>query len=321
MSKSAQEKAPRAATRPPKREARIWKFARLMIFGVGVCLAGAAVAARSAYGDVTDSALVLGGELGKMRDVGVTSPLRLNGEAIRIASTIDPRPLDEVLDKMEATCRQSSAALFKELDDLPREVLANELPGGGEGAEARGIVRRDEAGRGYVACFARGAGERASLAETSQRLARVLETGNLGELGKLRYLYGERTGDGQTHIVAVWTDGPFNLYSLFPQQGGDAPGADPKDAPRPPGATRLLSAHFDGAPYGVRIYQSKASVGEVLAVYDREMPTRGWEPLRKDPNDSAQQRAFHRPGVDLLVFLDEDAQEGTLVSLVEMRAD
>jgi hypothetical protein len=311
---------PRRPAEPkPKKEWRIKKVVRLLAFCSGVCLVGAGLAARSAYGDVTESALALGHELGKMTDVGEKHPVRLNGQPIYVASTTESMPLSEVLDRMETICRENSVGLVKELDDLTAE-LKKELPSGPDSAEAAGIVRKETATSGFVACFARESNERENATAVVARLAAVLETGELSKLGKLRYIFGERTAEGRTHIVAVWTDGPFNIYSLFPQFEGDAPGADPKDVPRPIESTRLLTADIEGAPYGVHMYESAARYTDVLANYDVELPKRGWEAVLTDPGGDAEQRVYHRGSVDLMIFAGRgDGHDRTIVSLVEMR--
>lgn len=301
----------------PKKEWRIKKVMRLLVFCTGVCLVGAGVAARSAYGDVKDSALALGHELGKMGDVGSKRPIRLNGQEIYVASKTESMPLGEVLDKMEALCRENSVGLVKELDDLTEE-LKKEIPGGVASVEAAGIVRKEGATDGFVACFARESAQREKATDVAARLTSMLETGDLNKLGKLRYVFAEVTPEHRTHVVAVWTDGPFNLYSLFPKLDGDAPGADPKDVPRPLESTRLLTADIEGVPYGIHLYESGARYKDVLANYDTEMPKRGWEVVLTDPEGEAPQRAYRRGGVDLMVFAEPGSGDRTVVSLVQM---
>jgi hypothetical protein len=317
--KSRKPRAP--AERKPKKEWRAKKVIRLLAFCCCVCLIGAGLAARSAYGDVTDSALALGHELGKMGDTGEKRPVRLNGQPIYVASTTESTPLPEVLDRMEAVCRENSVGLVKELDDLTAE-LKKELPEGADTAEAAGIVRKEEATRGFVACFARESSEREKATDVAARLTEVHETGELSKLGKLRYLFGERTKEGRTHIVAVWTDGPFNIYSLFPKVDGDAPGADPKDVPRPIKSSRLLTADIEGVPYGIHMYESAARYTDVLANYDEELPKQGWQAVLTDPGGEAGERVYHRRGVDLMIFAGRGGDDDrTIVSLVQMRGN
>lgn len=296
---------------------RVVKLLRLLCFSVVVCLGIGLLAARSVYGDMKSSAMSLGHELGKLGDVGKTRPLRINGEAIFIASTTEDMPLSEVLNRVEARCKQDSAGMPAELQNLS-EALQKKLPEGVKGSKGAGVIREERPGAGMVACFARDDGQGPDgMKALVGRVAGLVETGDLSKLGKLRYVFAETTKKGRTHIVAAWTDGPFNIYKLAPDEG-DAVGSDPADAPRPPRATRLLTADLEGAPYGVRVYESDAAPQDIIALYDKEMPSRGYAPLLGVPGDNADRRAFAKGGVDLLIFADRDGDK-TMVSLIEMR--
>ena len=119
-----------------------------------------------------------------------------------------------------------------------------------------------------VACLVHDDGRAAGMKEIVARLGAMMQSGNLAEAGLLRYVFAERTDSGCTHVIAAWTDGAFNVYSLLPDAGKDAPGSDPANAPRPPSAQRILTADIEGVPYGVRLYDSSASPPQVLATYD-----------------------------------------------------
>lgn len=304
----------------PRREWRIKKLARLFAYVTVVSAGVGLLAARSAWSDVKDSGLSLGHELGKMGDVGSKRPLRLNGEPIFVASTTEDMPLHEVLDTAEERCRLDTAGMAREFENLS-EAVKTRLPAHlQEGSRRFGVVREERTSRGMVACLARPEGEaKDGIAELSARLADFADSGDLSKLGHLRYIYAETTSSGRTHVVAAWTDGPFNIYHLAPPQGGDAPGNDAREAPRPPKATRLLTADVEGVPYGVRIYDSSSSPDEVIALYDAEMAGRGWKPLYGVPGDGTSQRAFTRPGVDLMIFAQPDSGR-TTVSVIEMRS-
>jgi len=297
-----------------RREWRVTKLARLAVYCGAVSVVLGLVAARSVYGDVKSSALSVGHELGKLEDVGTGRPLRINGEPIFVASTTEDLPLAAVLDRAEAGCKSAGAGVAAEVEAMP-EALRQQIP---PGARASGVLREDRGDRGVVACLVREDGKVSTgMKETVARLSAMVSTGDLAQVGQLRYVFAETTESGRTHVVAAWTAGPFNLYALLPEAGHDAPGSDPLDAPRPPRAQRILSADVEGVPYGVRLYDSKATPAEVVALYDAEMASRGWEPSVTDPVEGQAQRAFARPGADLLVITSKDGDR-TIVSLITM---
>jgi hypothetical protein len=171
---------------------------------------------------------------------------------------------------------------------------------------------------GVVSCLVRAPGSPIGGArEVLNNIAEAVTTGDLSKLGLLHYVYAEKTSSGLTHVIAAWTDGPFNYLRLLPAANGDTPGTDPANAPRPPRAQRLLSASVDGVPYGVRVYDTPASPSDVMNTYDSGMRPRGWQPTYGAPDD--HQRAFSRDGVDLFVFATPDAGR-TIVSIIEIRS-
>ncbi|APR84485.1 Hypothetical protein A7982_09834 [Minicystis rosea] len=304
-------------TPKPRREWRIKKLARLAVFGMTVSLGLGLVAARSVYGDVRSAAFSMGRELGQLGDVGTKRPLKINGEPIFIASTTEDVSVKEVLDQTEARCKLASAGMAAELANLS-ESLKQKLPSDLGESRAAGILRDDRGDSGVVACLIRDDGAPASgVADITARLGAMLKTGDLGAVGRLRYVFAEKTSTGRTHVVAAWTDGSFNLYALLPSAGKDAPGSDAQNAPRPPNAQRILSADIEGVPYAVRIYDSTATPAEIVKLYDTDMPGRGWSPAYGVPGEGPDQRAFTRPGADLMVITSRDGAR-TLVSIIEM---
>jgi hypothetical protein len=303
----------------PRREWRVKKLARLGVYVTAVSLGIGLVAARSVYGDVKTSAMSIGHELGKMGDVGTKRPLRINGEPIYIQSTTEDMPVTEVLDRAQAACKAGGAGLTGEVDGLP-EALRKKVPGEIDASRAAGVLREDHGDRGVVACLVHDDGREVKMADLVGRLSAMVTSGDLAEVGHLRYVFAETTKSGRTHVVTAWTDGAFNLFSMLPEVGKDTPGSDAPDAPRPPRSQRILSADIEGVPYFVRIYDSAATVAQVLEVYDHEMKGRGWEPAFGVPGEGPEQRAYTRAGADLMVITSKDGDR-TIVSLIEMRSN
>lgn len=278
--------------------------------------------ARAAIGE---AALEAGDELAKMGDaIGPRNRVRLNGEELDVASAMVDDAPSAVIDRFEAECRAHAGALARELEELETAAKGAKVAAALEGANAGvGIVRRDRGDRSAVACLARD--EATGIVSA---LNAMVKTGDLSKLGKLRYVSAERAaGSTKTHVVAAWTNGPFRIAALVPSRedaGRDAPGSDAPDVARPVDARRLLTANLEGAPYGVRVYDARASVGGVLAGFDREMPARGWaaNPAFASELDKRGQagRAFAKDGADVLVFAGADRRDPShsVVSIVTL---
>lgn len=290
---------------------RLFAYLSLVFFVIGI------LAARSVYGSVKDSALEVGDELVRFGDLfAQKNKVRINGELMNVASAVTDAPLKDVLDRFETECRAHAGGLAEEFARLP-EALKTKAPKELTGPEGLGVVRKEENGRGMVACLAQdGAGGSAGLLT---RLSEFAKTGDLGKIGKLRYVVAKKTQAGATHVVTAWTDGPFRLGHAFPKTG-DAPGSDADNAPRPGACRRLLTAGVEGTPYGVRIYDAAGTPAEVLRSYDEAMPKLGWEANAAVEHElKGEGRAYARPGVDLMIFTERDGDR-TIVSVVEMQS-
>ncbi len=138
-----------------------------------------------------------------------------------------------------------------------------------------GTMRFETSHRGYVGCLDTG-GDREDHESFMGRLQRFADTGNVSEVGFMRYLYAERLGDEETFFVTIFSDTDLNLFEMFPTEG-DAPGRDPEGIPRPPDSRRILSAFVDDDPYTMTLYTTtEHSVREVLGHYRQTLPDAGW---------------------------------------------
>lgn len=279
-----------------------------------IALVVAAVGARRAYGKVSEAALSVGRQLSGLEDLtGRSYGVLLNGQKVRVASSLSEASIDDVLGRFEQHCKDGSVVG----DELG--VMAKALAESGSPADPSAetsVLRRQAGDDGIVACLVRSDGQR-SLTE---RLSRFAETLNLSDVGLLRYAYAKKTKGGKTHVIVAWTVGPFDVGALTAGGDQDAPGADIREAARPKGGVRLLSAGVEGAPYGTWVYDTKATRAEVLADLDRDMATLGWKPIVGVAEELKTGRGYSRPGRDVLVFTSE--QEGsTIVSMIESRSE
>jgi hypothetical protein len=296
---------------------RTKRIARVSAYFGAVTLILGTIATRRVYGSVEKGALEIGSGLAQLGDVaGPNYDVKLNGETIHVSSTMTDTPLDDVLDRFEKECREHAGGLDDELNALPAAVQG-QVPPDMKGPAGSGTMRTREGDRGMVACLARDAD--LGYAGTLQALTRFAKSGDLADLGKLRYVMAERAPSGRTHVIGVWTEGSFHIGNIFPSEG-DCPGSDLPETYRPEGSRRLLTASVEGAPFGVRIYQAPGTPDEVLAKYDQGMAAQGWSPVRAADQGLEQAgRAFMRGPVDALVTAQPTKDgKGTVVSLVSM---
>jgi hypothetical protein len=277
-----------------------------------VSMIGAGLAARSAWGSVSEQALVTGRQLAKLAEfTDAPERLVLNGQPIQIASAVSSLSVEEVLNRFEGVCREDGT--------IPRDL--REVKGLLDNKEfverAKkgnfGILRQQTKDDGVIACAVKNPqnGQR----PTWESLGKFAESWDLADVGFLRYAYAQRTESGNTLVLTAWTDGSFKVDAMTPADGADAPGSDSPNVPRPPSSVRFLSAAAEGRPHGVRIYQSQASAKDVLEGYSRDLLKSGWETIDTEHPES---RYFSKNGVDV-VLVAEQAGDRSVVSMVETR--
>jgi hypothetical protein len=291
------------------------KLTRVATYFAFVAVVLVALLSRIVWAAVEKDVFEIGAGLVALGDVaGPSYRVRLNGEAMNVASATTEQRAAQVLDRFENECRVHTGGLARAFETLPQTLRA-QLPENMSGSVGLGIVRKEHAGRGVVACLARDrAGGLAAFAEAIREFSR---TGDLSSFGHLRFAFAEQRGDGKTHVVSVWSDGPLRVAAMFPSNG-DAPGTDPEISIRPPDSRRILAAKVDGAPFGVHVYDSRAAAQAVLANYDREMPSREWQAMETVNEQLKTGRVFTRAGVDLMVLAEPEDEGGALVSVVAM---
>ena len=187
---------------------------RVGVFALVVTGTLGMLSARSVYGDIGESSMVVGRELSGMKDlVGGSHRVHINGEQVFVASAMTEGSVDVVLDRFEALCRESSQGLDDAIQNpdtasakLPADVAALIAD---HGPMRSGILRKQGGGEGVVACLAHSGG--GGISGLATRLATFAKSKDLGNVGKLRYVYARREdGDvpgAKTHVVTVWTDG------------------------------------------------------------------------------------------------------------------
>ncbi len=293
------------------------RIARVSVYFAFVAAIGLVLVVRSVHGRAKKLAIELGEDLTQLTDLapdGAPYKLRLNGESVNVASATTPLPLHAVLDRFQKACEEHADGLDSAFANL-KLAVSPESPPLDRGFPGVGLMRSEEEGkRGVMVCFAQGGVT--SQTDVVRRLTDFAKSGDLSRFGQVRYLAAKTTKDGGTHVVAVWTTTSFKLDVMFPEQG-DAPGSDVSELTRLPESRRLLTAFAEGAPYAIRVYETKRTPQEVFGFFTREAPKSGWTPQPMRPEDPSKALVFQRNGVDLMVFAEVD-QGMTSVSMVEM---
>lgn len=185
---------------------------RLGAYAAVAALALGAIGARAAHAEAGGAALSLGRELGALAaergDPGGAT-VRLNGQAFHVAESATSRTVHEALDTVERACRERPGALSDLFAAVPARGTAGglpyELP-----ASFTGIVRNETEREGVVVCLVDGA--RRPLPSALKAFA---ASQDLGDLGRVRYVYARRATDGATTALTLaWTDAHFDLKKM-----------------------------------------------------------------------------------------------------------
>lgn len=271
------------------------------------------VAAHKAHADVGGQALSLGRELATATEGlegGYTAVL--NGQRFQLGETTTDASVSQVLDAAESTCTASPGALDGLFAAVPEKGT---VKGVGdyhlEGSIRHGIVRNGTPKDGVVVCFE---GDPAKPRSTAAALAAFAASQDLGDLGKLRYVYAKREADGKTRVTVARTGEHFSLRAIT--EDGEKEGHDGA-VPRPEGARRLLTAELEGVSQTTNVYLSDAPVATVAAHYDTTLGKAGF--VRVTPPAADQTlRVFSKEGFEVIVAARKDEGK-TVLAVTESR--
>lgn len=291
--------------------ARGWLRLMVYIAVVGALSVGWLV--HQARAELGRKALGFGRELSlttNARTLAGTTTVRVNGQEASINSSVVEASVDTVLDRFTKGCAEQSGGMREEV----RSAIAKgaKLPD----PDTFGVFRTERGQReATAACFARG--ERKGIEALVEDLGRAVDTGDLGALGELRYVYARVASDGkQTHVLTGWTHGALRLDEMFPAHG-DATGPDLVEGARPKDATRTLSAESADDRYRVVLYETPNEVEPALAEYGRALGAAGYESALTPEITAAfpvPVRVYRRGARDEIVVLAERSGERTLIA-------
>ena len=284
-------KAP--SSRATRRGAALAPALRLGFYLTAACLVGFSLLLHSVRADVTEALWGVGAKA--MEYPGTPREdvrhLRLNGARVSFRTQTIDAPLDQVLSHYEALCEGRDAGLADQLRAVATRAARNQHAG-------------------YVACLDMGDAPQ-DLGALAERFRRFSETGDLRELGDLRYVFARRAAGSstkKTFLLTLWAGSAIDLSRMLPRAGADAAGRDLAGVPRPPGSQRILSVWEEGQPSGVFVYRVMAETADELeAFYRSELPRHGWTLIERHPSETIEVDGIH------MLFVERDGRLATLL--------
>lgn len=267
-------------------------------------------AARHAKAELAATGMRIGKDLMPLvRELGDASTVSLNGQRILVEYRGSKTPVREVLDEAEAACREGGVTAPRVDATSDKNPLVKLVD--------FGVMRTGDDRQGLVLCFAKGS---LTQGELQEQLRELEEHGNLGSLGKMRYVFARQDGEG-TAVLAALTEDSFDMNALQPNPESDSPGSDDPSLPRPRDSVRFLTAQVEGTPYAVRGYRTRIAEDVVRRELDAQMLERGFTGVELEMKDGAKSNGYLRDGVVVVLGVAKDKGGDTLVSLGSLGAD
>jgi hypothetical protein len=256
------------------RRRRLGRWLRVAAFLFVVVSASAWWKIRQVKANFSELSASVGSELSRLQEIAAgTSTLKINGQRFTMTSATSDESVKTVVDRFSASCMKSTAGLAEQLRDL--EANGVKLPAM-LSTESVGVLRMEKnENEVTAACFARpGSG---GYQDLLARLGHVVDSGDLAELGQLRYVLVRRHGTSDvTHVLAITALGQLPLASMFPDDG-DAPGSDLLNTVRPAHARRVISAQLEGTTHETTLYEATGTPEDALGSYDSPLRARGFQ--------------------------------------------
>jgi hypothetical protein len=247
--------------------ARGASLARAVVVVVFVAAVVLFAALRSANAAAAEALLGFGNELLQWTGVHAHSgprTLSVNGIELHLLTISTPLSVSDTIEHLRGVCKQRGGI------QVPEKLVRSKRS---VSPFADGTFSRVSEHEGVLACL--DTGGPLDVETLTQRLGHAARTGDLSQLGELRYMLARREGEKTTALL-LWTVGPAQLFSAFPPSG-DAPGVDPENCPRQTGSRRLLSAREHGEPYSTTVYTTEAAdPAAVERWYQTALTGKGW---------------------------------------------
>jgi hypothetical protein len=255
---------------PQSRRRRALRVTLYVAF-VSALLGGIAV--HRAAAELSERGASLGRGLQQFADLtGRTTRLSFNGAAFSVSTKVIDAPVKGALERFVAHCNSDTHELA---GDFERE-LGPSL-GMTQSFAQRLLVMRDVLDNGAATAVCLGGLGEGGLSGLTERFKSFASSGDVSELGQLRYAYMHGAGN-RTHVILVSGQGPLHLGELFPSDGRDVPGPEVVPGVRPANSSRVLAAAAAGTPHIMNAYLVKATADAAISDYGGKLEAAGYKP-------------------------------------------
>jgi hypothetical protein len=187
--------------------------------------------------------------------------LWINGLTLSVQSGSSPRAPELVVAQLRRECSSRAALQLDERESKAVEPLRED----GWFQSALGGVLVEEGNGGTAVVCIDAMGRPRDVLSLAAAARRFVSSGELLELGRLRYAWVRRSEQGSAFLT-MWTEGSARLLEQFPRDH-DAPGSDFPEVPRVAGSQRFLSARLSDS--ALAIYAHRAGSPEALVPHYR----------------------------------------------------
>ncbi len=280
----------------------------VLVAGLGIGL----FATHTAKADIGAASLKFGREIAPLATDGANE-VRINGQSFFLREGSTDADVTTILNEFEARCVEDKGALGELWSAIPKanmNVAGKKLPA----SLQSGVLRtQSHPGEGVVLCITKGQN---SAKDYKEAFTSFAESQDLGDLGKLRYVYA-RAKVGGTRVVTAWTEDSFSFKKIA-NADGTAPGSD-SQLPRPEGARRLMTAEVVGTPYGIRIYEVSKTPEEVGVFYDHWASKTGdWRTVAPEHPEGTLRTYFQGQTQVVITARRTPGSDKTAMSIMEV---
>jgi hypothetical protein len=280
---------------------RLKGFARVGVYLTCVSAAGMGILAHSANANARQTSMSFGRELAALapEPEGVTH-IKLNGQSIFYAQEFTKDSIHDILGHFQEICEKNPSAFGEVFAKIPKDQFRD--PSGKPipappSEIAAGVIKEEGTKEGMLICFTKGEKSGGTFAEAMKRFE---QTQDLGEIGRLRYVYVTK-GEKENKLMTAWTEDSFRFDKIgLASSTEEAPGSDTA-LPKPEHARRVINAEVVGTPYGVRVYEVTQSVDEIATFYDNWARTAHFTGIAPDLQNGTRIRAYFREGTQVMV--------------------